>query len=78
MYVLTFTAGDTTEIDFRAVLRPFFPSDFGVSGCKSASELLITVVVLVLGVEVLCGPSLTLLTAAGDTIVPVNNNISRS
>ena len=66
-------------MDFRAVLRPFFPSDFGVSGCKSASELLITVVVvLFLGVEVLCGPSLTLLTAAGDTIVPVNNNISRS
>ena len=68
---LTLTAGETTEIDLRGPRFPFLPSDLGVSGCKSASEVLITVVLLFLGVEVVFGPSWSLLTAAWDTIFPV-------
>ena len=72
---LTLTAGETTEIDFRAPRFAFFDPSvaLGVSGCKSASELLITV----LGVEVADGgPCSTLLTAAGDTIFPESLVIS--
>ena len=55
-FKLTSTAGETTDIDFRIRPRIFF---LGVGVDDSA-----------FGVDVTLGPSVTCLTAAGDTILP--------
>lgn len=57
---ITSTAGETTEIDLRPRPRPLLPpTAFGVEVLLSS-----------FGVEVTLGTSVTLLTAAGDTMVP--------